>query len=138
MNDLVKNEHLSVNGTNNNGGSKSKEIKLKFRLAPDYIYVFSINGNDPDLDVLRSKITPNWVNRVLASNGIEYLDCEGKGIQVLIRNEEGDLDPYGFINHRDFNKEINVEVHGEDIVECAKRGARRIKTPLSLVNAFDE
>jgi hypothetical protein len=129
-NGLVTN--LPVTGN----GQKSTDVKFKFNLGIDtsYQFVFSVGEHDPNLAKIREMMTPENIANLFAKLGDDYqlVDSDGKGIQI--KGDNGDA--CGFVNHRDFNKEITLEVHGEDILEAAKVGIFPVRAKLDIVSAF--
>ena len=119
-------------------GTRTKDIKLKFEFPDsDYILVISINENNPDSQKLTALVTEDWVNKILAKKSLQLLDCEGKGLEVVV-GKEGNHNQVGFLNDKDFNKELNYEVHGLDIMEAFTRGAKRCKTQLQIFSSFED
>jgi hypothetical protein len=127
---LVSN--LPVNGN----GQKSTDVKFKFNLGINtpYQFVFTVGALDPDLETIRGIMTPEGIANLFAKLGDNYqlVDSDGKGIQI--KGDNGDS--CGFVNHRDFNKEITLEVHGEDIIEAAKVGIFPVRDKLTIASAF--
>lgn len=132
MSDLIDN--LPANNTGN--GTKTKDVKLKFKFAgSDYILVISVNENDSDLQKLIALVTPKWVDQVVALPNLLLLDTEGKGMAVVIGTET-DNKPVGFLNDKDYDKELAVEVHGEDALKAMKVGAQRVETKLQTLSSL--
>lgn len=132
MSDLIDN--LPANNTGN--GTKTKDVKLKFKFAgSDYILVISVNENDSDLAKLIALVTPDWVDQVIALPNLLLRDTEGKGMEVVV-GTEADHKSVGFLNDKDFNKELAVEVHGSDAMEAMKVGAQRVETKLQLFSSL--
>ena len=132
--DLVAN--LPDSSTGN--GAKTRDIKLKFKFSGStYILVISINENNPDSQKLTALVTEDWVNKILAKKSMQLLDCEGKGLEVVV-GKEGNHNQVGFLNDKDFNKELNYEVHGLDILEAFTRGAKKCKTQLQIFSSFED
>ena len=129
-NGLVAN--LPVTGN----GQKSTDVKFKFNLGINtpYQFVFSVGEHDPNLAVIRDMMTPENIANLFAKLGKDYelVDSDGKGIQI--KGVNGDA--CGFVNHRDFHKDITLEVHGEDIVEASKVGIYPVRAKLDIVSAF--
>ena len=124
--DLVAN--LPVPPATGNG-TKTKDIKLKFKFLPSsYILVISVNENDPDVQKVIALVTPDWVDEKVCQNpDLLLLDCDGKGMEVVV-GTEADHKKVGFLNDKDFNKELCVEVHGLDAMEAIQVGAKRVET----------
>ena len=123
--------------TNGANGTKSKDVKLKFKFdGSAYILVISISALDPDLPKLLALITPTWVDEKICQNpDLLLLDTEGKGMQVVIGTET-DYKPIGHLNDKDFDKELSVEVHGEDAVEAMQVGAKRVETKFQTLSSL--
>ena len=117
-------------------GTRAKDIKLKFEF-PDsnYILVISINENNPDSQKLTALVTEDWVNKILAKKSMQLLDCEGKGLEVVV-GKEGNHNQVGFLNDKDFNKELSVEVHGLDAMEALQVGAQRVETKMQTLSSL--
>lgn len=133
MSSLVDN----LPATNGGNGTKSKDVKLKFKFdGSAYILVISISALDPDLPKLLALITPTWVDEKICQNpDLLLLDTEGKGMQVVIGTET-DYKPIGHLNDKDFDKELSVEVHGEDAVEAMQVGAKRVETKFQTLSSL--
>jgi hypothetical protein len=128
-------DNLPTTSTTN--GSRAKEVKLKFRfVGSSYHLVISINENDPDLATLVKLITPLWIDEKVCQNpDLLFLDTEGKGMEIVI-GTEADHKSIGFLNDKDYNKELSVEVHGEDALEAIQVGAQRIETKLQTLSSL--
>jgi hypothetical protein len=128
-------DNLPTTSTTN--GSRAKEVKLKFRfVGSSYHLVISINENDPDLATLVKLITPLWIDEKVCQNpDLLFLDTEGKGMEIVI-GTEADHKSIGFLNDKDYNKELSVEVHGEDALEAIQVGAQRIETKLQTFSSL--
>jgi hypothetical protein len=127
---LVSN--LPVNGN----GQKSTDVKFKFNLGVDtpYQFVFTVGAHDPDLETIRGMMTVTGITNLFAKLGDDYqlVDSDGKGIQI--KGDNGDS--CGFVNHRNFDKEITLEVHGEDIIEAAKVSITAVRAKVAIASAF--
>jgi|TARA_B110000263_G_scaffold107069_1_gene93490 hypothetical protein len=127
---LVSN--LPVNGN----GRKSTDVKFKFNLGIDtpYQYVFTVGAHDTNLEAIRKLMTVTGITNFFAKLGDDYqlVDSDGKGIQIKGNNG----DSCGFVNHSNFDKEITLEVHGEDIIEAAKVSILAVRDKLTIASAF--
>jgi len=132
--DLVAN--LPVPPATGNG-TKAKDIKLKFKFAGSaYILVISVSEMDPDLQAITALVTPTWVDEKVCQNpDLLLLDTEGKGMEVVI-GTEADHKSIGFLNDKDFNKELSVEVHGLDAMEALQVGAQRVETKMQTLSSL--
>ena len=132
--DLVAN--LPVPPATGNG-TKTKDVKLKFKFAGSaYILVISVSEMDPDLQAITALVTPTWVDEKVCQNpDLLLLDTEGKGMEVVI-GTEADHKSIGFLNDKDFNKELSVEVHGLDAMEALQVGAQRVETKMQTLSSL--
>ena len=133
MNDLVDN----LPATSSGNGTKAKDIKLKFKFeGSTYILVISVNENDPDAQKLIAKVTPKWIDqKVCRDPNMLLLDCDGKGMKVVIGTETDHI-PIGFLNDKDYDKELSVEVHGLDAMEAMQVGAKRVETKYQMFSSL--
>ena len=56
-------------------------------------------------------------------------------MEVVI-GTEADHKSIGFLNDKDFNKELSVEVHGLDAMEALQVGAQRVETKMQTLSSL--